>query len=124
MVEVLPTDQRHCADRTAVRSATTCLLRPSIHLRYYCEQWTNALLGTVRNFFVSDLQWRAYEDCPGYTDLKELFESRAGDTALVDLAFGALREGLRGEVESWGEEAGAIKSFWDGLNDLEPQSDT
>jgi hypothetical protein len=115
MVQVLRADQRNRVNRAAAREATCCLLRPSVHLRYYCEQWINLLLGTVKYFFVPDLQWWAYEDCPGYPALEALFKSHAGDPANVDIAFEALAEGLRGEVETWGDEAATVKTFWDHL---------
>jgi hypothetical protein len=119
MVEVLPDDQRCRANQVAVRDAASCLLGPSIHLRYYCEQWTNLLLGSVKYFFVPDLQWRAYEDCPGYSDLKALLQSRSDDPRLADHAFAALLEGLRDEVESSADEAAQIKSFWDDVKALD-----
>jgi len=115
MVEVLSADHRDRVNRAAAREATCCLLRPSVHLRYYCEQWINLLLGTVKYFFVPDLHWWAHEDCPGYPALEALFESRAGDPASVDTAFDALVEGLRSEVDTWRDEAATVKAFWDSM---------
>jgi hypothetical protein len=105
MVEVLPADQLARATRATIRDATWCLLRPSIHLRYYCEKWVNLLLGTIKYFFVTDLYWRGYEDCPGYAKLHALYEEK-DDGTLADLAFGALAAGLRAEVE-WSSDDGA-----------------
>jgi len=115
MVQVLPADHRDRVNRAAAREATCCLLQPSVHLRYYCEQWINLLLGTVKYFFVPDLHWWAYQDCPGYPALEALFESLAGDPASVDIAFNALVEGLRGEVETWADDAATVKAFWDSV---------
>jgi hypothetical protein len=45
LVEVLPDEQRCSANRAAIRNGTSCLLNPSICLRRYGIEWTNALLG-------------------------------------------------------------------------------
>lgn len=112
MVEVLPDDQQARATRAAIRDARACLLRPSVHLRYYCERWVNLLLGTIKYFFVPDLLWRAYDDCPGYAELQAFYQQE-DDGTLVDRAFTALAAGLQAEVESWTDDAAAVKSFWD-----------
>jgi hypothetical protein len=60
MVEVLSADHRDRANRAAVRNATCCLLRPSVHLRYYCETWTNMLLGIAISMMRASLaRWWA-----------------------------------------------------------------
>jgi hypothetical protein len=113
IVQVLPADHRNRVNRAAAREATCCLLAPSVHLRDYCEDWINLLLGTVKYFFVPDLHWWAYEDCPGYPALEAVLESHADDPADVDISFDALVEMLRGEVETWGDDSATVKAFWD-----------
>jgi hypothetical protein len=121
MVEVLPADQLARATRSTIRQATCCLIKAQIHLRYYCEEWLNLLLGTIKYFYVPDLFWRpGREDCPGYAKLQAFYERKDDeladlgfDGALADLAFGSLASGLLAEIESSSGEAAAIKSFWD-----------
>ena len=115
MVQVLPSDRREAATQPVVRDAACCLLRPEIHLRYYCEQWVNILLGMVKYFFVPDLYWWAYEECPGYSELHATLSGMDDDGTLADRAFAMLAEELRTEVESSSDEAAAIKSFWDSV---------
>jgi hypothetical protein len=117
MVEVLPADQHARATPAAVRGAACCLLRPSIRLRYYCEQWVNLLLGSIKYFSVPDLAWRGYEDCAGYLELQALYEQRHDDGTLADFAFQTLATGLRREVESSSGEAAAVRSFWGAMKD-------
>jgi hypothetical protein len=115
MVRLLPAEQREGATRTAVRDAACCLLGPEIHLRYYCEQWVNLLLGIIKYYFVPDLDWWAYTQCPGYSELQEILSDADGDRVLADHAFAVLAAELRTEIDSSSDQAAAIKSFWDSV---------
>ena len=115
MVEVLADDLRERTNRAAIRRADCALLRPSIHLRYYLEEWVDLLLGTIKYFYVPDLVWWAYQECPRYREVAAILEGEEDDGTLADRAFDAIADGLRREVESWAEDAATVKSFWDSV---------
>jgi len=53
-------------DDPAIKEADHLVKRSSIHLRYYCEEWMDSLLGFVRHYYVPDMEYWRYEDLSGY----------------------------------------------------------
>jgi len=58
--------QCHLYSSEVIRSADWYLSTPTIHLRYYLEEWSNLLFGWVKYFFVPDLYYWRYESLPEY----------------------------------------------------------
>ena len=107
-------DRTECqaSDNETVQQADWYLTRPSIHLRYYCEQWIDLLLGTIKFFYVPDLEYWRYEHNPNFGTLSEMLTENERPS-LVEDAFDALAASFRREVETWGETATSVNAFWD-----------
>ena len=49
-----------------IRKADWFLSKPSIHLRYHCEEWMDFFLGWVKRFYIPDLYYWRYQEMPGF----------------------------------------------------------
>lgn len=89
-----------------VNSADWLLARPSIHLRYYLEEWFDFLLSWVKRYFVDDLYyWRGetlsqYESIARQMD--ELNESQ-GAAAAKQAVLEILLDRFQEEADRWSE---------------------
>ncbi|MGD9501916.1 MAG: hypothetical protein AB7V40_05450 [Methyloceanibacter sp.] len=87
------------------------LRAPSVHLRYYLEDWTDCLFSWIKFFFIDDLWWHRWEAMQGYADYRHVFEdlqAARGAEAAEEAAFDAVlatfsqhAEHWIGEVEGW-----------------------
>jgi hypothetical protein len=61
-------DHAQCQDYSSeeIRNANLLLLEPSIHLRYYGEEWFPDLLGWIKHYFIPNLMYWGYEPLPRY----------------------------------------------------------
>lgn len=106
-------DHEQCqyADHEIVRSADWYLTTPHIHLRYYCEEWLDILLGLVKYFYVPDLDFWRYKYLPGYEELTKVLEETPRED-LKEIAFDTLKEQFQQRVEAWRETAKQAAEFW------------
>jgi hypothetical protein len=102
------------SDNESVQQADWYLTRPSIHLRYYCEEWIDLLLGTIKYFHVPNLEFWRYENNPNFEGVTEVLDDNQRP-CLVNDAFDALVNGFRRQVESWGETAESVRAFWEAI---------
>src|SRR5258708_974149 len=61
-------DREQCSlyNNDAIRQADLLLCGPTIHLRYYCEEWIDYLLAWTKHFYVPGLTWWRYQPMSGY----------------------------------------------------------
>jgi hypothetical protein len=95
----------------ALRAADLYLCAPSVHLRYYLEDWTDCLFSWIKFFFIDDFWWHRWEEMQGYADYRHVFEDLQADRgaeAAEEAAFDAViatfsqhAEHWIGEVEGW-----------------------
>jgi hypothetical protein len=50
-----------------IRNANMLLVEPSIHLRYYGEEWLPDFLGWIKHYCIPDLMYWGYEQLPRYS---------------------------------------------------------
>jgi hypothetical protein len=111
MVEVASGEECAGSGIETLRDADAYLYSPSIHLRYYLEDWTDCLFSWIRFFFIGDLWWHRWEEMQGYDDYRGVFEqvqSDRGGEAAEEATFDAVlatfsqhAEHWIGEVEGW-----------------------
>jgi HEAT repeat protein len=89
-----------------VSSADWLLARPSIHLRYYLEEWFDLLLSWVKRYFVDDLYYWRGEEFSQYESISkkmdELSETQ-GAAAAKQAIFKNLLDRFQEEADQWGE---------------------
>jgi hypothetical protein len=111
LVEVATSEDCAASGAASLSGADLYLCAPSVHLRYYLEDWTDCLFSWIKFFFVGDLWWHRWEDMAGYADYRQVFEELAADRgseAAEQAAFDAVlatfsqhAEHWIGEVEGW-----------------------
>jgi hypothetical protein len=111
LVEVVTGEDCAASGGASLSDADLYLCAPSVHLRYYLEDWTDCLFSWIKYFFVSDLWWHRWEDLAGYADYRQVFEdldADRGNEAAEQAAFDAVlatfsqhAEHWIGEVEGW-----------------------
>jgi hypothetical protein len=77
---------------------------PSIHLRYYLEEWLDALLAWVKFFFMPGLDYGRYEPLSGYNEWSEVFAEQSevhGRDRAKRSAFDHLLERFEAEADRW-----------------------
>jgi hypothetical protein len=87
-----------------LRGANAYLASPSIHLRYYLEDWTDCLFSWIRFFFIGDLWWHRWEELQGYADYRGVFkeiQSDRGGPAAEEATFDAMLATFRQHAEHW-----------------------
>jgi hypothetical protein len=66
--------QCHLYSSEVIRSADWYISTPTIHLRYYLEEWSDLLFAWVKYFFVPDLYYWRYESLPHYEEDRTLID--------------------------------------------------
>lgn len=91
-----------------IRLATWFVSGPSIHLRYYLEDWCDLLLSWVKHFFMPDLQFHRYEPLSGYESFCRWLNERRGaegretpDEELRLRSFAAIVDLFEREADDW-----------------------
>jgi hypothetical protein len=111
MVEVATGEDCIASGAESLRDADIYLCAPSVHLRYYLEDWTDCLLSWIKFFFIDDFWWHRWEELQGYADYRQVFEdlkadrgSEAAEEATFDAVLGTFSQHAEhwiGEVEGW-----------------------
>ncbi|HEX2449412.1 MAG TPA: hypothetical protein VHK26_14740 [Methyloceanibacter sp.] len=111
LVEVATKEDCQASGAETLCGAELYLCAPSIHLRYYLEDWTDCLFSWIKFFFIGDFLWHRWEEMEGYADYRQVFEelqSNRGSEAAEESAFDAVlatfaqhAEHWIGEVEGW-----------------------
>jgi hypothetical protein len=111
LVEIATGEDCAASGAASLSGADLYLCAPSVHLRYYLEDWTDCLFSWIKFFFVPDLWWHRWEDLAGYADYRQVFEdldADRGSDAAEQAAFDAVlatfvqhAEHWIGEVEGW-----------------------
>jgi len=111
IVEVATSEDCAASGTESLRDADVYLCGPSVHLRYYLEDWTDCLFSWIRFFFIGDFWWHRWEEMQGYADYRQVFEelqadrgSEAAENAAFDAVLGTFcqhAEHWIGEVEGW-----------------------
>jgi hypothetical protein len=87
-----------------IRTADWYVSAPSIHLRYYLEEWSDFVLGWVKYFFVPDLSYRRYDDLPQYEAVRTVIADKCqkeGDESTKRAVFRVLIEKFEAEADEW-----------------------
>ncbi len=111
LVEIATSEDCAASGAMALRDADFYLCAPSVHLRYYLEDWTDCLFSWMKFFFIGDFWWHRWEEMQGYADYRQVFEdlqtdrgSEAAEQATFDAVlatFAQHAEHWIGEVEGW-----------------------
>jgi hypothetical protein len=111
LVEIATREECATNGSEALTGADLYLCAPSVHLRYYLEDWTDCLFSWIKFFFVGDFWWHRWAELQGYTDYRQVFEdlqADRGSEAAEQSAFDAVlatfsqhAEHWIGEVEGW-----------------------
>ncbi len=114
LVEVATREDCVANGAEILRNAEFYLCGPSIHLRYYLEDWTDCLFSWIRFFFIGDFWWHRAEEMQGYADYRQVFEKLQADRGAgnaEEAAFEAILATFSQHVEHWiGEVEGWAKS--------------
>lgn len=111
LVERVSSEDRAASAAETLDAADLQLGAPSVHLRYYLEDWTDCLFSWIKFFFIGDFWWHRWEEMQGYADYRHVFEdlqAARGAEAAEEAAFDAVlatfsqhAEHWIGEVEGW-----------------------
>lgn len=111
LVEVVSKEDCAASGALTLRGADLYLCGPSVHLRYYLEDWTDCLFSWMKFFFIGDFWWHRWAEDEGYADYRHVFEDLQADRgreAAEQAAFDAVlatfaqhAEHWIGEVEGW-----------------------
>ena len=75
LAQVENREQCQSYQNEVIRAADWYVSAPTIHLRYYLEEWSDFLLSWVKYFFVPDLYYRRYEEMSGHESLRAAIEN-------------------------------------------------
>lgn len=104
LVERASAEDRAARAAEAAGAADLYLSAPSVHLRYYLEDWTDCLFSWIKFFFIDDLWWHRWEETQGYADYRHVFEdlqaARGAETA-GEAAFDAVLATFSQHAEHW-----------------------
>lgn len=111
LVEIATAEDCAASGSAALGGADLYLCAPSLHLRYYLEDWTDCLFSWIKFFFVGDFWWHRWAELQGYTDYRQVFEDLQADRGsenaeqaafdAVLATFSQHAEHWIGEVEGW-----------------------
>lgn len=111
LVEVATKEDCLASGAETLNGADLYLCAPSVHLRYYLEDWTDCLFSWIKFFFIGDFLWHRRQEMEGYTDYRQVFadlQADRGNEAAEESAFDAVlatfvqhAEHWIGEVEGW-----------------------
>ena len=117
IVQVHPKKQCRKFESKTIRKADWFLSRPSIHLRYHCEEWMDFFLGWVKRFYIPDLYYWRYEEMPG---LKRFSRINSKDRKQRGKLFLLVVTTLAMECTGWPGMKNADKmDFWKKLSKLQ-----
>jgi hypothetical protein len=77
---------------------------PSLHLRYYLEDWTDQIFAWVKYFFIPDLTYWRWETLPGWDEARARFDEAVGFSSRDEIkrrAFGLLLDWFEREADRW-----------------------
>jgi len=111
LVEVARSEDCAASSSPVLQNADLYLCAPSVHLRYYLEDWTDCLFSWIKFFFIGDFWWHRWSDLQGYADYRQVFEELQADRGsenaeqaafdAVLATFSQHAEHWIGEVEGW-----------------------
>jgi hypothetical protein len=111
LVEVATAEDCMASGAASLRGADYYLCAPSVHLRYYLEDWTDCVFSWIKFFFIDDFWWHRWEEMQGYADYRQVFEDlkadrgkEAAEEAAFDAVLGTFAQHAEhwiGEVEGW-----------------------
>ena len=114
LVEVTRVENCPAGEGEELPAATAYLCAPSVHLRYYLEDWTDCLFSWIKFFFIGDFWWHRAEEMQGYADYRQVFEDLQavrGSENAEEAAFDAVLATFSQHAEHWiGEVDGWAKS--------------
>jgi hypothetical protein len=88
----------------AIKSADWFVTTPSLHLRYYLEEWTDYLFAWVKYFFIRDFTYWRYENLPDYEKASTLYDqvvASDGKDAAKRRVFEQLLEWFNKDADDW-----------------------
>jgi len=93
-----------------IKAADWYLTGPSLDLRYFCEQWIYHLMGWIKYFYVSNLNYWWYEENAGYEKFSRFVAEKAVrepdveklSIQVLELLRSEFREEIRSWIEKWG----------------------
>jgi hypothetical protein len=107
LVEIAEVSDCPTSESETLPEASAYLATPSIHLRYFLEDWTDCLFSWVKFFFIGDFWWHRWEEMQGYADYRgvfqELQDDRGGEEAEA-ASFDAVLGTFSQHAEHWIEE--------------------
>jgi len=115
-------DQEQCRDYTSdlVKEADWFLTKPHIHLRDYCEDWMDILLGWVRYFHIPHLNYWRWQRLSGYQTCVEIWQDK--DRRFTrDLVFEFLKHSFAKHVAEWRQTAREVSGFWEAMEQVRRQ---
>jgi hypothetical protein len=111
LVEVANGEDCVASGAESLRGADFYLCAPSIHLRYYLEDWTDCLFSWIKFFYMEEFWWHRWEEMQGYADYRHVFEDleldrgrETAEEAAFDAVLGTFAQHAEhwiGEVEGW-----------------------
>lgn len=103
-------EQEECRNYKSerIRQADYLLTVPHIHLRYYLEDWVDALMGWIKHHYFSSLNYWRHED--RWID-PEVLSGVFGRDGKAEF-FESLKTGLQKEVGEWTEISEAAVQLW------------
>jgi len=111
LVEVATKEDCLASGSETLRDADLYLCGPSVHLRYYLEDWSDCIFSWIKFFFIGDLWWHRREEMAGYADYRQVFadlQTDRGADAAEEAAFDAVlatfvqhAEHRIDEIEGW-----------------------
>ena len=87
-----------------IKKADWFLRLPGIHLRYYCEEWMDQLLGWVKYFYIPGLDYWRYEQLQGYKEFSAYLD-RCDREMMRNIVFDNLKEDFKQSAENLIKEA-------------------
>lgn len=114
VVEIVSSEDCAASGSATLSGADLYLCAPSVHLRYYLEDWTDCLFSWIKFFFIGDFWWHRWEELQGYTDYRQVFQdlqADRGSEAAEEAAFDAVLATFSQHAEHWiGEVEGWVKA--------------
>jgi hypothetical protein len=114
IVEIATSEDCAASGAETLRGADLYLCAPSVHLRYYLEDWTDCLFSWIKFFFIEDFWWHRWQELEGFADYRQVFEELQADRgaeAAEQAAFDAVLATFAQHAEHWiGEVEGWAKS--------------
>ena len=106
-------DRRQCQLFTGklIDKADYYLAEPSIHLRYYLEDWYDLLMVWIKQFFLPDLTYRRHEEMSQFEEIKTMMDrliESAGTEFAKQTIFEYLLERFEYEAEEWSDTIGSM----------------